>query len=148
MQKNAANLLLVAMSAGLILAGCGPTPASTTAPASTQSSGSISIQENKDATASMSVTDATDAAMADANKAMTDANASVNASMDAANKAMVDANAQLNASGAAMSPEAKAAMDAANKAMMDANATTKSSMDAANKAMVDANASMSTSAGN
>ncbi len=144
MKKNAANLLLVAMSTGLILAGCNQQPAQTSTPSTTETNGSISIQENKDASASMNVTDTSNAIDA-ANDAITNANASTSAAMEAANKAMLDANAQLDASGVVNTPEAKAAMEAANKAMLDANASTSAAMDAANKAVVDANAQLDAS---
>lgn len=111
MQKLSAKLLLVAACTGLILAGCNQKPAatpttSTKTPSSQESTGSITIQESKDAAASMSITPA-------AGGTVTTTPA---AALDAAAKATVDAGA--------MTPEAKKALEEANKALSNASVTT------------------------
>lgn len=129
--NKTANLLLVAMCTGLILAGC-QKPAQPTGTDTQNVGGSISIEENKNVNASMSVTEAVDSA-----------NKATDAALDSANKAMEDANKAVSENAAYLTPEAKKAMEDANKAMAEANASTSAALDAAAKAAVEADASAS-----
>jgi hypothetical protein len=135
--NKTANLLLVAMCTGLILAGCQPaqpTPTSTI-DSSQNVGGSIAIEENKDVNASMNITETLDGATK-----------ATDSAMDSATKALDDANKALTENSAYLTPEAKKAMEDANKAMVEANASAGAALEDANKAMIEAKAAMEASA--